>query len=300
MVPPQFLPNTHLLYVYPWMPFPRRTTIYLRERKIPSNLVIVVPVSDPKDGEEVPPGFPPRPKGSLPLLAIPKSLVSNSAEAQRRDVDLGSDYYLLGESLSIMQYLEDLCDTGKHGFPISAYSMAGPSHPLDRAYEYGLLNLANEVLVSFNPVRMFGSALGFLKIPEAARESLRWMHRHLAAIERHLANSCRAMDFDVLRDNENGNLTMGEIVLYQYLESMYEIYSIDVTKGNPVDKSTDVYGREVLVEYPALKAFYQAFKTRDSVQVSLEDGSRPTDKMKESGRIWWPGSGLEDSLEAPL
>jgi glutathione S-transferase len=282
------------------MPYPRRTTIYLRERKIPSNLVTVVPVSDPQEGEEVPPGFPPRPKGSLPLLAIPKSLVSNSTEAQNRDVDIESNYYILGESLSVIQYLEDLCNTGKHGFPISTYSMAGGPHPLDRAYEYGLLNLANEVLTSFNPVRLFGSALGTLKIPEAARESLRWMHRHLAAIELHLAKSSRAKDFDALRDNNNGKPTIGEIVLYQYLESLHGIYSIDVTKGNTVDKSTGVYGREALLDYPSLKAFYEAFKTRASVQVSHEDGSQPTDKMKENGRIWWPGSGVEDNLEMPL
>jgi glutathione S-transferase len=61
----------YLLYVYPWIPFPRRIIIYLREKGIPSSLVKVVPVSDPQNGNAAPTEYPPRPSGSLPILVIP-------------------------------------------------------------------------------------------------------------------------------------------------------------------------------------------------------------------------------------
>ena len=60
-----------LLYAYPWMPYPRRVIIYLREKGIDSRMVNVIHVSDPQDGNAAPLGYPPRPAGSLPILALP-------------------------------------------------------------------------------------------------------------------------------------------------------------------------------------------------------------------------------------
>lgn len=285
------LSKSHLLYVYPWMPYPRRIIIYLREKKISSNLVTIVSVSDPQDGDTAAHGYPPRPLGSLPILAIPKSAVE--VESKPKEDDANGNYIFLGQSLAIIDYLEELCDSGKHGFPKSTYSMRGGPGVLDCARHNELLALGNEVLPTWNPVRLFGSSLGSVKIPEAARESVRWTYRHLAGVERILATSPRAKDFDSLRDEENGHPTIAEIILYQFLEFTDEVYGVDVTKGNTVDKAKDVYGREVTVGYPALKAFYQAFKTRSSAQLSSEDGTRPVQKIQEAGRTWWEGSGVD-------
>lgn len=283
----------HLLYVYPWMPYPRRIMIYLREKRISSKLVTIVPVTDPQQGDVAAHGFPPRPTGSLPILAIPKSLVD--AEPKSRQIRTTGEYLFLGQSLAIIDYLEALCDSGTWGFPKPTYSMRGGSDILDQARHNELLALANEALPTWNPVRLFGSALGPLKIPEAARESLRWTYRHLAAVERALAASPRAHDFDSLRDEQNGQPTIAEIILYQFLEFTDEVYGVDVTKGNTVDKATDVYGREVIVAYPTLRAFYQAFKTRPSAQLSLEDGTKPSKEIQKGGRTWWWDSGVEVS-----
>jgi glutathione S-transferase len=60
-----------LLYAYPWMPYPRRVIIYLREKGIPDSLVKVAVVADPQDRNQVlDRSLPPIPSGSLPILAI--------------------------------------------------------------------------------------------------------------------------------------------------------------------------------------------------------------------------------------
>lgn len=64
-----------LFYSYPWMPYPRRIQLYLREKQIPSTSVIIVRVTDPQNGNRVVDSqaetYPPRPEGSPPILAIP-------------------------------------------------------------------------------------------------------------------------------------------------------------------------------------------------------------------------------------
>lgn len=108
----------YLLYVYPWMPDPRRIIIYLREKNIPSSLVTIVPVPDPQSSTELPPQYAPRPKGSLPLLVIPSSS--------------GEKPVVIRQSVAIMNYLDELCDAGAQGFPKSTYPMRG-SDMLSRA-----------------------------------------------------------------------------------------------------------------------------------------------------------------------
>jgi hypothetical protein len=115
----------YLLYAYPWMPFPRRVIIYIREKSILPSLVTVVPVSDPQLGDAAPAGFPPRPKGSLPILVIPHP--ENESNAQPT---------YIRQSVAIMNYLDELCDAGANGFPKSQCSMRGPD-VLSRARETG-------------------------------------------------------------------------------------------------------------------------------------------------------------------
>jgi hypothetical protein len=63
----------YLFYSYPWIAFPSRVIIYLREKGITSSLVTVVHVDYTQAGDSALPEFPPRTAGSLLILAIHSS-----------------------------------------------------------------------------------------------------------------------------------------------------------------------------------------------------------------------------------
>ncbi|KAF9768129.1 hypothetical protein IL306_014603 [Fusarium sp. DS 682] len=259
-----------LLYVYPWMPFPRRVIIYLREKQIPSSLVTIVPVSDPQLGDAAPKAFPPRPSGSLPILAIPNH-------------DSGSESYTyIRQSLAIMNYLDELCDSGEHGFPKSAYSMRGED-ALGRARVTELMCLADELTIAWNPVRTFGTGAGTLSLPEASKEMLRWLQRTLTTIEDWFQDK----DFSELRQGGARGPNMAEIVLYQFLEFAKDCYGKDMTKGFG-QKGLDVYGRkETSDEFPKLAEFYEAFKTRMSAIRDEAAGEVAGEKALKAMQTWY-------------
>ncbi|KAK0269292.1 hypothetical protein LTR54_017539 [Friedmanniomyces endolithicus] len=185
-----------LLYAYPWTPYPRRVIIYLREKAIPSSLVTVVRVSDPQLGDAAPPEYPPRPAGSLPILAMPTN-----------DSPGHATYTYIRQSNAIMNYLDELCDEGLHGFSLSKYSMRG-ADALSRARNTEILSLADDCNLAWNPVRMFGSGAGTMSIPAASKEMMRWVRRPLATIE----SWWKDRDFSSLRQGESGQVTMDQYV----------------------------------------------------------------------------------------
>src|SRR2546423_224938 len=227
-----------LLYAYPWMPYPRRVIIYLREKGIPPSLVKVVPVSDPQLGSFAPTEYPPKPAGSLPILAIPP----------RGYLDSQSWTYIR-QSYAIMSFLDELCDQGWKDFPPSEYSMRG-SDPLSQARNLELYALADECTANWNPVRTFGSGAGTISIPAAAKEMIRWVHRPLATIE----GWFKDRDFTPLRQGEGGQITLAEIVLYQFLEFTKDCYGVDMMRGSE-QTVKDVYGRDVVERYTKIGEF---------------------------------------------
>ncbi|KAF4456876.1 hypothetical protein F53441_1087 [Fusarium austroafricanum] len=256
-----------LLYVYPWMPFPRRVIIYLREKNIPASLVTIVPVSDPQLGDAAPKTFPPRPLGSLPILAIP-----------------GSDsksYTYIRQSLAIMNYLDELCDAGEHDFPKSECSMRGDD-ALSRARVTELMCLADELTIAWNPVRTFGTGAGTMSLPEASKEMIRWLQRTLTTIESWFQDR----DFSDLREGGTRGPNMAEIVLYQFLEFTKDCYGKDMTKGS-TQKGLDVYGRkEASNEFPKLAEFYEAFRTRKSAVRDASAGEVASEKVMKAMQTW--------------
>jgi glutathione S-transferase len=261
-----------LLYAYPWMPFPRRVIIYLREKNIPSSLVTIVPVSDPQLGDTAAEGFPPRPIGSLPILAIPDS---DSADSK------SEPYIYIRQSLAIMNYLDELCDAGAQGFPKSAYSMRGED-ALNRARVTELMCLADELTIAWNPVRIFGTGAGNMTLPEASKEMLRWLQRTLTTIERWFEDK----NFSDLRAGGTRGPNMAEIVLYQFLEFTKDCFAKDMTKGS-VNKGLDVYGREQASdEFPKLAEFYEAFRTRESAVRKESAGEVAGEKTLKAMQTW--------------
>ncbi|CEN59331.1 hypothetical protein ASPCAL01783 [Aspergillus calidoustus] len=301
------------LYAYPWQPFPRRVIIYLRERNIPSSLVTVVHVSDVQFGGETPEGFPPKPPGSLPILAIPRASTGG---------ETNDDFIYIKQSIAIMEFLEDACNTGRWGFPklpqppILALSITTPSlndgisdanldggdkqgvSPLLAARHGELLSLASGLTDSWNPIRTFGSGTGTMRIPAAAKEMLGWTRRSLLAIENWFEEngySSAGLRWDE-RENSNGNerhagkrqATIAEIVLFQFFDFTHDCYGIDMTRSSG-KKVTDVYGREVLESYPRLESFYKDFLTRPSARRYAELGDVPHENWVKSMTDWSAG-----------
>ncbi|RDW61833.1 uncharacterized protein DSM5745_10505 [Aspergillus mulundensis] len=307
---PTFTSKPWLLYAYPWQPYPRRLVIYLRERNIPSSLVTVVNVSDVQFGAKVPAGFPPKPPGSLPILAIPKE-----KEPKPPTQGAAAEFLFIKQSIAIMEFLEEACNAGRYGFPKLDAPLALPlNEPLPSAGTTGgiagdteadaasrallaarhseLLSLANGLTETWNPVRTFGSGTGTMRIPTAAKEMLGWTRRGLLAVE----NWFEENRYDGgLRYDDDGNpgkrqrqATIAEIVLFQFLEFTDYCYGVDMTRSSG-KTVVDVYGREVVEDFPRLRRFYEEFATRPSVRRCAEVGDVPHERWVGMMRDWSEG-----------
>lgn len=124
-----------LLYAYPWMPYPRRVIIYLREKGIPESLVKVAQVDQADGAKLADSSLPPKPKGSLPILSIP----SNTKNAEGEAVE----WVHIRQSMAIIKYLEELCNTQQYGFSAPNGSFAG-TDALERARIAEVSTLAEE------------------------------------------------------------------------------------------------------------------------------------------------------------
>lgn len=265
-----------LLYAYPWMPYPRRVIIYLREKLIPTSLVVVVRVKDPGMGNDVVKSelYPPRPAGSLPILAIPHN---------DGDVRGGpQSYTYVRQSMAIISYLEEICNSNQFGFSAPHGSLVGED-ALARARVVELTTLAEELTVSWNPVRTFGTKAGTMSIPEASKEMLRWVCRTLNAIETMFREDGR--DMSKLRKDINGHVTLGDVLLYQFLDFAKVEYGVNLTIGSG-EMIKDVYGHNVKDDYPKLREFYDAFSTRDSAKRHPELGEEAPEAYQKNMQAW--------------
>lgn len=266
-----------LLYAYPWMPYPRRVIIYLREKQIPEHLVRVVRVSDPGDGNQVVDAeyFPPRPPGSLPVLAIPSKISSEGSP---------EEWLYVRQSMAIINFLEELCEAGSFGFSSPRGSLTG-STALERFKNMEVQTLAEEVLVAWNPVRTFGTDAGPFHDVASAKEMLRWVRRTMLAINTYLSESDR--DLASLADDSHP-ITIADVVLYQFLEFTMDCYHFDATTGSG-QKVVDVYGREVDDDYPKVRKFYEAFSRRRSAKRVADFGEVPGEKPAKAMATWVEG-----------
>lgn len=267
-----------LLYSYPWMPFPRRIALYLREKRISESLVKIVQVSDPGDGNKVmdAQSFPPRPPGSLPILAIPAYDKGSDGKAK--------EWLYIRQSMAIINFLEELCEKREYGFSSPHGPLTGNT-PLERARNTEIQGLAEELTVGWNPVRSFGTNAGPFHNSAASKEMLRWERRALLAINTYMEEADR--DLSLLKD-DNRPVTIADIVLYQFLEFTLDCYRVDMTNGTG-EKVTDVYGREVKDAYPKVKEFFEAFRTRASARRVEKEGENPPEKALKAMTTWVEG-----------
>lgn len=267
-----------LLYAYPWMPYPRRVIIYLREKQISQALVKVVRVSDPGEGNEVVESdiFPPRPPGSLPVLAVPSFERSTNGEPK--------EWLYVRQSMAIINFLEEFCEAGLHGFSSPHGPLTGTT-TIQRVKNVEIQTLAEELVVAWNPVRTFGTNAGPFHDVAAAKEMLRWVRRTLLAVDTYLSERDRDL---TLLAGDKYPVTIAEIVLFQFLEFTVDCYNFDATQGSG-QKVIDVYGREVVDTYPKIRDFYEAFKGRGSSKRVAELGEVPGEKVAKAMATWADG-----------
>lgn len=266
-----------LLYTYAWMPYPRRVSIYLREKNIPATLVRIIDCCDPAtDSMLREENLPTKPAGSLPILAIP-----NHSGA---DGHPDKGYTYIRQSVAVIKYIDEHCDQDMSGFPKSAYSMTGES-AIDRARVAEICALADDCLTGWNPVRTFGTGAGALKDPAASRQMMAWVKRSLQTVEQWWKDR----DMQVLRKGGGGQVNLGDILMFQFLQFTKDNYGVDMTKGTRMVVK-DAYNREVLDDYPKLAEFYEAFESRDSAVLNGNRGDLAPDNASQAMKTWWDGS----------
>ena len=255
------------------MPYPRRVALYLSEKRITSSAIRIIHVSDPQTGNCVVPaqanGVPPRPEGSLPILAIPPSNNSNG-------------WLYIRQSMAIVQYVEEACARGGELSNTCARELVKGHTPLERARITEIITLAEELLVSWNPVRIFGTKAGTIVYPEGAKEMLGWVQRTLSTVDPLLVDR----DLEYLKDDEQ-SVSVADVVLFGFLEFVDYCYGVDVTVGSGRER-TDVYGRAVREDYPRLREFYGSFKGRKSTK-RHGSGETASEEVLERMRAWHDG-----------
>ena len=123
-----------------------------------------------------------------------------------------------------------------------------------------------------------------MSVPAAAKEMIRWVCRPLATIEDWFEDR----DFSSLHQGQGGQVSIAEIVLYQFLEFTKDCYGVDMTQGSG-QKAKDVYGREVIERYAKIREFYDAFKTRDSAKRDPEAGEVAAEATLKKMQTWADG-----------
>ena len=137
-----------------------------------------------------------------------------------------------------------------------------------------------------NPVRTFGTKAGTTSFPQGSKEMLRWVRRSLMAIETLWQESDRDMSL-INRGNE-GDVSIADIVLYQFLEFTKDCYGVDMTVGSG-KQVKDVYDRDVVERFPKLSEFLKAFSARKSGQRDGSAGEVAGEVILSSMQSWAEG-----------
>lgn len=219
---------SHKLWVFHGGATPRRVVIYHTERNFPKDFIEIIPTT--MAGPGAPAVAPGKPPGSVPLLALP------SGE-------------LVSESLSIIEYLEDVAET--QGLP----SLRGRT-AIERAKVRTLMGLIDSVTLSVEIAAVNGS-IAFAQILEGQQSAgmERWL---MAFIHKNLDRMEEVADpqgpFLVKTRTENTTSEM-------------EITTADCALFAVLQYASELWGLNLVEQHPRLQLFFDAFKTRPSAAV---------------------------------
>ncbi|KAK3680787.1 hypothetical protein LTR37_021067 [Vermiconidia calcicola] len=216
------------LWVLPWGLFPRRVTIYLKEKGI-MNAFEVIPVEITAEGMAQPPG---KPAGSMHIL-----------EVRRPSEDGQNDGVFIFQSIPILEYLEDV-----YGPESGTPDMRG-STTEERAKVRDCLSVISEATDTFGLyVHNASKILDGMEEQDrgAATVALKRTHHLLSLLEK-IADP----NGPWLASAGEGP-TIVDCVAMSTIQFAREVYIVDLTEG-----------------HPRLRAFFDAFRARDSAGMEV-------------------------------
>lgn len=201
------------LWVLPWGLYPRRITIYLKEKGIIDDFDIV-PVNITQDGQEPAPG---KPVGSMPILEIQPPTLNKDGTAK-------DDGHYIFQSRAILEFLEDTY--GPDSRP-EMRDMRG-STPEDRAKVREMMDVLEEGVSFFgfyvhNASKLFEGMEE--QSAEAARKGKERMERMFDLLE-----SMAERDGPWLASKETGP-TILDCVALATVQFAREVYQVDLVSG---------------------------------------------------------------------
>ncbi|CAM1503209.1 Fc.00g079850.m01.CDS01 [Cosmosporella sp. VM-42] len=219
---------SHQLWVFNGGAAPRRVVIYSVERNFPEGLIDIIPATI--SGPGAPAIAPGKPSGAVPLLALP------SGE-------------LIGESLSIIEYLEDIAES--RGMPPLRGNTA-----IERAKVRTLLGIIETVTLSVEIAAVNGSVAFASLVEDQQSAGLeRWL---LAFIHKNLKQIAEIADpkgpFLIRKKDTNS-------------EMRTEVTTADCALFAILQYASSLWGLNLVEEHRRLGLFYDAFKARPSATV---------------------------------
>lgn len=236
------------LFVFHGGPAPRRTVLYVHERRFPEGFVEIIPCTI--DAPAAPAKAPRKPPGSVPLLHDPET------------------GFVLRESLAILDYLEDLAEAPQG--PLQLRPTMRGATAQDRAKTKEMLGLIDAVTVDVEYAPTFGCKLfaptvGGEQSAAAVRWLLRHAHQNLARIAEYAAEGGTTPWLVKFDGEDEARITLADCALFAILQYAEHMFGWDLTE-----------------KYPRLRLFYDAFKERESA--AIPEGTWPaqlTDLTKD-------------------
>ncbi|KAI1807018.1 hypothetical protein F4811DRAFT_507864 [Daldinia bambusicola] len=238
------------LFVLTWGVYPRRVLIYLHEKGLLNSPHIkVTPVTISPTVETVAPR---KPKGTVPILALP-------------------DGSFIKQSVAILDYFEDICDNPQEEWQEDIATTAKASmrgaDARKRATTREILALSDEAGSMFGFACHKGSKV-FQSMepanPVAASLAIGFVKRNMKLLEPYYEGRFREGS-----STDAEKVTIADCVLFSLLQFSKELYRVDLL-ADP--------------ELINLKRFCGAFKERDSAKIP--DDFYPQD-LKELASVWY-------------
>ncbi|RGP66104.1 hypothetical protein FSPOR_6930 [Fusarium sporotrichioides] len=239
------------LFVLSWGVYPRRVLIYLAEKGLLNSPLIKITEAtvDNSNGTLSAPG---KPIGTVPVLRLP-------------------DGSFIKQSVAILGYFEDTCQYPKEDWEIELAKHANGNMIGDTAAERGrvrdMLSLADEITSQFGLACHKGSVL-FQTMeethPTAAKLILEYCYKNLRLLDKYYEGDGR------FNRGSDVRIHIADCVLYSVLHFAKDLYTLDLL-ADP--------------EFVNLRAFYEWFGKRESVQV---DDDHFPGMIKQLASQWIP------------
>ncbi|KAI1649919.1 uncharacterized protein F4817DRAFT_329123 [Daldinia loculata] len=234
------------LFVFTWGLYPRRILIYLHEKGLLNSPHIkVAQVTISPTAEMIAPG---KPKGTVPILALP-------------------DGTFIKQSVAILDYFEDICDNPEEDWQKDIAAVAKTSmrgrNARDRATTREILALADEATSMFGFACHKGSKLFLeMELTNPVASSMAIVRRSMKLLEPYYEGRFEG------DSSEAEKVTIADCVFFSFLQFSKELYGVDLVADS---------------ELRNLRRFYDAFKERDSAKIPEDFYPR---YIKELAPVW--------------